>query len=356
MVTDYSLQELADLVGGQIQGAADLRIHGLNGMEQAQEGEITFLLDNKKIALLQGSRASACIVPLTCDPALLSMPALLVKNPALAAAFIHSRLLHQDFVATGIHPTAVIGKDCRIPEQVSIGPLVCLGDRVCLGERVRIESGAVIGSDCVIGNDAIIRANVTVAQSCTIGSRVILQHGAVIGSDGFGFATDEKGQHHRRPQVGTVVIEDDVEIGANSCVDRATYGVTHICRGAKIDNLVMIGHNVKVGEHAILCGQVGIAGSTTLGRNVVLGAKAGVADHLHLADRVSVAAMSGVHSNPQEGAVIGGYPAFDAKGWARSTAIYARLPEMHRKLRQLQQELAELHQHISKLEQTDKKT
>jgi UDP-3-O-[3-hydroxymyristoyl] glucosamine N-acyltransferase len=200
----------------------------------------------------------------------------------------------------------------------------------------------VIGSDTTIGDDTVIHANVTVAERCTIGRRVILHHGAVIGSDGFGFATDNRGNHYRKPQVGTVRLDDDVEIGANACVDRAAFGTTWVKSGVKIDNLVMVGHNVVIGENAILVAQAGIAGSTTLGRNVVLGAKAGVAGHLHLGDRVMAAAKSGIHNNQPAGAVVGGTPAIEAKAWARAAAAFSRLPELVKESRRLRREVDRL--------------
>lgn len=344
-----TLQQLAELVGGRVEGDPHLFVCGLNGLEQAGPGEITFILDQKQLPLLLRSRAVACIVPNGIDA--LPISAIVTSQPAVAAARIHSFLLAEPFVAQGIHPTAVIGGDCEIPEAVTIGPHVCLGKRVRLGERVIIHPGAVIGDDVAIGEETVIHANVTVAARCTIGKRVVLHHGAVIGSDGFGFATDARGNHHRRPQVGTVRIDDDVEIGANSCVDRAAFGATWIKSGAKIDNLVMIGHNVVVGENSILVAQAGVAGSTTLGRNVVLGAKAGVADHLHLEDQVMAAAMSGIHNNQPKGAVIGGCPAIDVKGWGRSVAVYGKLPEMAKELRRLRKEIDRL---TGLLEQTER--
>jgi len=337
---ECTLRRLAELVGGRVDGDPELIVRGLNGIDYAQAGEITFVLDNKYLPLPEQCRASACIVPPDAGP--LPIPVIVAEQPAVAAARIHAFLLAEPFRARGIHPTAVVGEGCTIPAEVSIGPLVALGDRVVLGERVTIHAGAVIGSDTVIGDDTVIHANVTVAERCTIGRRVVLHHGAVIGSDGFGFATDRMGAHHKKPQVGTVRIDDDVEIGANSCVDRAAFGVTWIKAGAKIDNLVMIGHNVEVGENSILVAQVGIAGSTTLGRNVVLGAKAGVAGHLHLGDQVMAAAKSGIHNSQPKGALVGGTPAIEVKSWGRAAAAFGRLPEMVRELRRLRKEVDRL--------------
>lgn len=338
--SEQTLQQLADLVGGSVAGDPQLVVCGLNGIEQAGPGEITFLLDAKQLPLLEGCRASACIVPPGCGP--LPLPAIVTDEPALAAARIHALLLHRLFAARGVHASAVIGCDCTIPAQVTVGPLVCLGDRVVLGERVIIHPGVMIGRDTTIGDDTVIHANVAVAERCAIGCRVILHHGAVIGSDGFGFVTDRNGRHYRKPQVGTVHIDDDVEIGANSCVDRAAFGTTWIKAGVKIDNLVMVGHNVVIGENSILVAQTGIAGSTTLGRNVVLGAKAGVAGHLKIGDRVMVAAKGGIHNDQPAGAVVGGTPAIEAKAWRRASAAFSRLPELVKESRRLRREVDRL--------------
>ncbi len=333
MSRSYTLGELADLVGGKVEGDKDLSIAALNGLQHAEPGEITFIQQKKQIPLLAECRASACIVPE--HSADIPMSTIVVGRPDVAAARIHNALLQVPFTATGIHPSAVIGKECIVDDQVSIGPLVCIGDRVRIGARVTIDPGVVIGDDSIIGEGTIIHSNVSVAKGCTIGKRVILYHGVVIGSDGFGFATDDQGCHTKKPQVGTVRIDDDVEIGANSCVDRAAFGETRIKAGTKIDNLVQVGHNVEVGVNSILVAQVGVAGSTSLGRNVVLGAKAGIAGHLHLDDGVMVAAMSGVHNNQPKGAVIGGAPAFAVKEWGKATAAYRRLPQMVKEVRRL---------------------
>ncbi|MCI5159859.1 MAG: UDP-3-O-(3-hydroxymyristoyl)glucosamine N-acyltransferase, partial [Candidatus Electrothrix sp. AUS1_2] len=208
------------------------------------------------------------------------------------------------------------------------------------GGWVKIEPGVVIGDDVRIGDDCVLHANAVVAYGCTLGNRVVLHHGAVIGSDGFGFASDPRtGCHVSKPQVGTVRLDDDVQIGANSCVDRAAFGVTHIKSGVRIDNQVMVGHNCVIGENSILVAQAGIAGSTTLGRNVILAARAAVGGHLRLDDGVMVAALGGVHNDQKKGAVVGGIPAIEIKKWGRAAAVYARLPEMAREVKHLRKEL-----------------
>ena len=340
MPKEYSLQQLAEYAGGRVEGDPSLAVCGFNGIEQAVSGELTFLLDGRQTGLLATCKASACIVPEGIGP--VSLPVIISSQPAVAAARIHSLIVTEPFQARGIHPSSVAGKDCRLSSQITIGPLVCLGDRVILGERVTIHAGAVIGNDVVIGDDTTLHANVVIADRCTVGSRVILHHGVVVGSDGFGFATDAKGNHHTKPQVGIVRIDDDVQVGANSCIDRAAFGVTWIKQGARIDNLVMVGHNVVVGENSILVAQSGIAGSSTLGRNVVLAAKAGVAGHLHLGNQVMAAAMSGIHNDQPDGARVGGCPAIDVRNWGKSSVVFSRLPEMHKELRRLGKEVERL--------------
>ncbi|MCI5211324.1 MAG: UDP-3-O-(3-hydroxymyristoyl)glucosamine N-acyltransferase, partial [Candidatus Electrothrix sp. ATG2] len=211
-----------------------------------------------------------------------------------------------------------------------------------------------IEDDVKSGDDCVIHANTVVAYGCTLAQRVILHHGAVIGSDGFGFATDRQtGTHVSKPQVGTVRLDDDVQIGANSCVDRAAFGITHIKSGVRIDNQVMVGHNCVIGENSILVGQAGVAGSSTLGRNVILAARAAVGGHIHLDDGVTVAALAGVHNDQKKGAVVGGVPAVDVKKWGRAAASFTRLPDMIREVKRLRKELDSL---INDLKSSDDKT
>ena len=334
------LRQLAELVQGELVGDGEVEIVELSALDTAGPGAISFLARAGKEASLPATNASAVIVPLAIASA--SVPIIRVRDPYLAAAMIHTHLLTEPFQAAGVHPRAHVGATTVAPEQISIGPLAVIGERVRLGERVRIDSGAVIGDDVVIGDDTTIHANVTILSGCRIGCRVIIHPGAVIGSDGYGYATDSRGFHVKRPQVGIVRIDDDVEIGANSCVDRATFGETWIKSGTKIDNLVQVAHNVVVGENCLLVAQVGIAGSTTLGRNVVLGGQAGLAGHIHLEDGVMAAAQAGVHDNQPRGAMIGGSPAIPMKKFARMVAAQSRLPEMVSELRRMRKEIAAL--------------
>jgi UDP-3-O-[3-hydroxymyristoyl] glucosamine N-acyltransferase len=332
------LAELAALVGGTVEGDGSLVVTTLNSLDLAEPGQLTFINSVKLADKLAASKASACIAPL--DFSSTQLPLIKVGNVDLAAARIHCWLLAEDFKPTGIHERAVIGRDCVISSQVSIGPLACVGDRVTIGDQVTIEPGVVIGDDVVIGDGCVLHANAVVAYGCTLGLRVVLHHGVVIGSDGFGFATDPAtGAHVSKPQVGTVRLDDDVQIGANSCVDRAAFGVTWIKRGVRMDSQVMVGHNCVIGENSILVGQSGVAGSSVLGRNVVLAANAGVGGHLHIADRVMIAAKAGVHNDQKQGAMVGGIPAIEIRQWGRAVAAFSRLPEMLKELRQLRKDI-----------------
>ena len=340
------LDELAMLVQGEVVGDGNIQVSGLNGIDLAGAKEITFVTNSKKVTGLTTTLAAACIVPIDLEE--LVLPHIRVQNPEYAAAVIHNHFLAEPFDAQGIHPLAYVGSNCQINDEISIAQFVSIGDHVRIGARVTIHPSVVIGNECVIGEDTIVYPNVTIANGSVIGNRVIIHAGVSIGTDGFGLATDPAtGTHLKKPQVGNVQIDDDVEIGANSCIDRAAFGTTRVRSGVKIDNLVMIAHNVDIGENSILVSRVGIAGSTTLGRNVVLGAKAGVAGHLHIGDRVMVAAMGGVHANLKEGSIVGGAPAFDVKKWGKSTAVFARLPEMHKEIRRLRKEIDSLNKLLS---------
>ena len=335
-----TIAELAELVGGEVAGDPQVRIHGLADLATAGPGEIAFAIKGRQPTEIAASQAAAVIVPLAVIVA--DKPLIRVKDPNLAAARIHNFFLASPFVATGISPRAHCGPGCLLPAAVSIGPLAVLGSRVRLGEHVTIHAGAVLGDNVEIGDDSVIHPNVTVYPNCRIGARVIIHGGAVIGSDGFGYATDERGCHVKRPHVGIVRIDDDVEIGAGVCVDRATFGTTWIKSGVKIDNMVQIGHNVVVGENTLLVAQVGIAGSAELGRNVVIGGQVGVKGHIRLEDGAMVAAKSGVTSALKKGEVVAGIPAIPHRQWLKASTIFAMLPKLYDELRQLKKMVAEL--------------
>jgi UDP-3-O-[3-hydroxymyristoyl] glucosamine N-acyltransferase len=333
------LTELAQLANCDLNGAEEIEITGVADLKSAQAGDITFLTDARQINDLATTKATAAVVPEKIKDA--TIPIIRAKDPYLAIALIHNLFENRPFSATGIHTSVVIGDDCKLPAEVSIGPMVVIGKRVKIGDRVIIHPGVVIGDDAHIGSDTELHANVTVGHNCKLGKRVIVHAGTVIGSDGFGYATDQYGHHVKRPQVGFVQIDEDVEIGANSCLDRATFGRTWVKRGCKIDNLVQIAHNTVIGEDSIIVSQAGVAGSSTLGTGVIIGGQVGVSGHLKIGNRVMVGAKSGVHSNVPDNEVVSGYPAFSHKLWLRVCAIIPRLPQLFKDVRKIKHQLTE---------------
>jgi UDP-3-O-[3-hydroxymyristoyl] glucosamine N-acyltransferase len=336
-----TLETLADMVQGTVVGDKTLLISGVAPLENAGSTDISFLAKAREAGQLENTGAGAVLVPQGVTGSG-KLAVIQVRDPYLAVAIIHNHFLATSFVAQGIHPQAFVGADCLLGQEISIAPLAVLGNRVHLGERVDIAAGVVIGDDVSIDDDTVINANVTIYSGSIIGKRVIIHSGTVIGADGYGYAVNERGEHIKRPQVGIVRIDDDVEIGANCCIDRATFGTTWIKSGAKIDNLVQIAHNVVVGENSLLVAQVGISGSTTLGRNVVMGGQAGAAGHLVLGDQVMVAAKGGIHNDQPKGAVVGGTPAIPIRQWAKCSAVYANLPELQSRVRNNTKAIAEL--------------
>ena len=329
----YALEELARLVGGEIIGGREIKISGVAGIKEAREGEITFLANPKYESYLATTQASAVIADHDGGS---SKPIIKVQNPYLA--FLKVMALFSGDASgrrqKGIHPAAVIAPSAKIGVDVSIGACCFVGENVVLGKRTTILPLACICDDVKIGEDCFIYPHVTVREECEVGNRVILHSGVVIGSDGFGYAKD--GELNRKiPQIGIVRIEDDVEIGANAAIDRATTDVTLIKRGAKIDNLVQIAHNVVVGEDSILAAQVGVSGSTQLGRNVVLAGQAGLVGHIHVGDNAMVGAQGGVTKSIPANTRVSGYPAREHSSARKIYALIARLPELFRDLRQL---------------------
>jgi len=332
--------ELAVLVNGEFVGDGDPEIFSLADLALADVGEIAFVTGKRKLHQAEVSKASLLIVPF--DFPELARAVIKVADPVWAATFIQHFLLTVDFVTTGVHPSAVIGDECQIPDQVSIAPLVCLGARVRLGQRVHISAGCFVGDDVVIGDDTFLHPNVSILDRSVLGQRVIVHSGTVVGSDGFGYASDRHGHHLKRIHVGHVQIDDDVELGANVCVDRATFGRTWIKRGTKIDNLVQVAHNVEIGEDSILVSQSGISGSTVLGNGVILGGKAAIGGHLRLGDRVMVAGKAGVAASLSDGETVAGFPAISHSKWLRAVTVFPRLPELIKEIREVKKQLADL--------------
>jgi UDP-3-O-[3-hydroxymyristoyl] glucosamine N-acyltransferase len=309
----------------------DPEITGLNGIDQAGPGELTFVSNPKYAAAARSTKASAVIVAKN-FPAI-SAATLRVENPYLTFAFA-LELFHKPlFYKPAIHPTAVLDPTAKIGRNAHIGPYVVIGQNVEIGENAVILAHVVIYRGVKIGDNFFAHAHSTVRENCLIGNRVLLHNGVVIGSDGFGFAKTGEGRWHKIPQPAPVVIEDDVEIQANSCIDRASVGETRIGRGVKIDNLVQVGHGSQVGEDALLCSQVGLAGSTEIGKRVILTGQVGVVGHCKIGEGAIVTPQSGVAHDIPTGALVSGAPAVDHKLWLKYSAILPKLPEMARALR-----------------------
>ena len=322
---------------GAAEGAADLEISGAAGLEEAGPSELTFLSNPKYAPLVRRTRAAAVLV----ESAVADCPAalLLSANPYLdfarALALFHPPEKHEP----GIHPAAVIADSARIGANASIGPYAVVEAGAVIGRNAVLRPHVVIERDAVIGDDFEAHPHVTVRRGSRIGNRVVLHNGVTVGSDGFGFARRADGSHQKIPQTGIAVIEDDVEIQAGACIDRAAVGETRIGRGTKIDNLVQIGHAVKIGADTILCAQVGIAGSSTVGSNCVFAGQVGLVNHLKVGDGVLITAQSGVAGDLPDGAKVSGYPATDNRQWLRSTVVYNRLPELAREVRRLRKKI-----------------
>lgn len=335
------LGAIAERLGAVVKGDANLEITGIATIETAQTGELTFLNNPRYTRFLASTLASAVILK---DPADLPphLAALLVPNPYFTFAQA-LELFHQPItLPKGIHPLALVAPSARIGTDVTVGPFSVIGDGAAIGDRVTILSNSTIYPEAVIGHDSRVHSQCVVREKCRLGERVILQNGVVVGSDGFGYAKDQNERWHKIPQTGIVIIEDDVEIGAGSVIDRATLGATIIRRGTKIDNLVQIGHSCTVGEDTLLCAQVGLAGSTEVGNHVILGGQVGAAGHLRIGDRVVATAQTGIPNSVSEDKLISGYPAIENRAWLKSSAIFAQLPALQKEVRQLRQRLEEI--------------
>jgi len=335
-----SLAEIAQLVGGELSNGANPIISGVAGIREAEAGDLTFLASRRYRAFLGTTRASAVLVGRGDS---VNLPAVRVDNPALAFMRVlrhFSEAVRLTFPRT-LHPTAVVDPSVQLGRDVAIGAHVVIEGGVVIGDRSVILPGTCILRHSRIGADCLVYPNVVLREYTEIGDRVILHAGVVLGSDGFGFLT-EGTTLHKVPQIGRVVIEDDVEIGANSCIDRATTGVTRVRRGTKIDNLVQVAHNVEIGEDSLLCAQVGVSGSTVVGSRVKLAGQAGLVGHIRIGDDAVVGAQGGVTKSVAAATTVSGYPARDHQTALRQNAALSRLPEALDEIRRLEARLAAL--------------
>lgn len=339
-----SLRELAGYLGGRVLGDEDAAITGIASLDDAGEGEITFLANPKYAGKVATTRATAVILPPGADRR--GRNAIEVPNPYLAFAKLLT-LFHVAAPAPmGVMDGAFIGRDVTMGSDVTVYPGASIGNGVRMGDRVVVHPGAVVYDGVELGSDITIHANVTVRERCRIGSRVTVHSGTVIGCDGFGYAPDGPG-YYKIPQVGVVIIEDDVEIGANTTIDRAALDATIIGKGTKIDNLVQIAHNCVIGENCMICSQVGISGTARLGNHVTLAGQVGVAGHLEIGDNVMIGAKSGVPGNIPAAGGYSGIPAIPHKEWLKAATVFPRIPEFRKVLQAMEKRIDELEQRLA---------
>lgn len=334
------LQELADILGGTPIGNPDLELTGVSGILEAKSGDITFISSPRYLAHLKETAASCVIVKDQVKDTPVAQ--LVVANPALAFARVLGLFYPLQRPAAGISDQAWVSPAATVAGDATVMPFAYVGDGAVIGQATIVYPFVYVGSKAQVGNSCILYPHVTVRDGVTIGDRVILHPGAVLGADGFGYVFD-KGVHHKIPQVGGVLIKDDVEIGANACIDRATIGSTVVGKGTKIDNLVQVGHNVTIGDNSILVAQVGIGGSADIGSYVTLAGQVGIADHASIDSETIIAARSGVSGHVSKG-IYAGAPIIPHKDWLRASILYGKLPEMNRKLRDLENRLHNIEQ------------
>jgi UDP-3-O-[3-hydroxymyristoyl] glucosamine N-acyltransferase len=338
------LKELAQWVGGTVVGDGEIEISGVGAIEEARAGEITFIANPKYLSKLKETNASAIIVSKEVTQA--DKPLLCVTHPHLAFAKILTLFSHRPYQPKGIDSRAWISSTATLGKDLTLSPFVYIGDRCSIGDRVTLFPGVYVGEDSSIGEDSVLHPHVSIYSGTVIGKRVILHSGVVIGSDGFGYVKEGR-KNVKIPQVGKVEIEDDVEIGANTTIDRAALGKTIIRRGVKIDNLVQVAHNVTIGEDSIIVAQVGISGSTKIGNNVTLAGQVGVVGHIEIGENVMVGAQAGVtHDLPANQGYVGS-PALPHREFLRAITVFPKLPEMRKTLIEIKKRLENIEKTLS---------
>jgi len=340
--TPITLAQIHNVVGGELVGSPQASVTSLASFEEAGPNDLTFVTGDRMLKTSGPSVAGALLAHRRL--AEITNPHIVVANPTLSFAQAAKAFFCPVAPPRGIDAAVVRGIDTQVGPDVSIWPGVTLGDRVRIGARVTLYPGVFVGNDTTIEDDTLLYPNVVVREGCTIGARVIIHSGTVIGSDGFGYVQDQ-GRHYKIPQLGGVTIEDDVELGANVTVDRATLGQTMIKQGTKVDNLVQIAHNVTIGAHSILVSQVGIAGSTRVGHHVMIGGQAGVADHIVIGDHVMIAARAGVNRNLEPNQIVSGAPVMPHEVWVKAQAVIPRLPELRQAIRTLEEKMKKIEAH-----------
>ena len=335
-----TLRELADRLDCRLEGDGSIEITGVATLEEAGPGELTFFANPKYAAALKRTRASAVIAGDQAEG--ISGAALRSRDPYLTFARAVELFADTWRPAPGIHPLALVEPDAMIAADASLGPFVFVGAGARIGARTMIRSHVSVGRFAEVGEDCVIHAQVSIRERVRLGNRVVVQDGAVIGSDGFGFARQPNGAHYKIPQVGGVVIEDDVEIGANTAIDRPAVGETRIGAGVKIDNLVQVAHGVRIGRNSLLAAQAGVAGSSVLEEDVTLAGQVGVAGHITIGRGTVATAQTGIPNSVEPGSFISGYPAIRNRDWLKASALFRKLPELRKQVSDLEQRIAEL--------------
>ncbi len=334
----FTLREIAEAIGGYLEGDPTLEIKGVAPLEKAGEGDISFVDAERLLKKAEESGASALIVK---EGWKVNKPAIFVVNPRLALIRVLELFSHRYQPRPGIHPTAVIEEEVELGRDVHIGAFTYIGANTRIGNGTLIYPLVYIGNNCKIGNNCLLYPRVVLYEDTEIGNNCIIHSGAVIGADGFGYVEQEEGRL-KIPHIGKVVIEDDVEIGANTTIDRATMGETRIGKGTKIDNLVQIAHNVEIGENSVIVAQVGISGSVKIGKGVTIAGQAGIADHLEIGDGAIIAAQAGVIGNVKPHTVVSGYPAREHLKQMRALSLVQKLPQIVEKIEELEKEMKKL--------------
>jgi UDP-3-O-[3-hydroxymyristoyl] glucosamine N-acyltransferase len=330
------LSEIARELGAECHGPGDLEITGVAGIEDARSGQLTFVSNPRYVRHAQSTEASAILV--SPDFPTISAVTLRTPNPYLAFARAIALFHQPPLYPPGIHPTAAIDPTAIVGANAHIGAFVVVGAGAVIGDHATLLPHVVIYPQVTIGDRFFAHSHAIVREGCRLGDDILLQNGAIVGCDGFGFAKDADGRWQKIPQSGPAVLGNSVEVQANTCIDRASVGETRIAHGAKIDNLVQVGHGSSVGEHTLLCAQVGLAGSSEVGNNVTLAGQVGVAGHCKIGDGAIATAQSGIPNDVPPGQIVSGYPAIDNRQWLRAAAIFQRLPELLRRLNRMERE------------------
>lgn len=344
---EFTAKQIAAYVGGEIIGDENVTVCTFAKIEEGTKGALSFLANPKYASYIYDTQSSIVLVNNDFVPER-PIQATLIKTANAYESLAKLMALYESVKPkkTGISPMASVAATATIGENVYIGPFVSIGEKAIIGNNTIIEANTSVGDNATVGSNCILYNHVTIYHDCKVGNRCILHAGSVVGADGFGFAPGTNG-YEKIPQIGIAILEDDVEIGANTCIDRATMGATVIKRGVKLDNMVQVAHNVVIDEHTVMAAQCGVAGSTKIGSWCMVGGQAGISGHIKIGNQVKVGGHSGVTNNVQDGKAVMGYPSFEHTQFARATVIFKKLPEMYREMDALKKEIESLKQQLA---------